>query len=630
MTFPRILFRSCAITFCATALAPLQSRAQYDHGPENTIRIASYNIYNGKTADAKAYNYEKQARVIESIAPDVIAIEEVDSASSRSANRYALGEYAAALGMRAFYSPTVEIGGGLYGMGILTEKKPVAVKRIALPGREEARTAVIAEFTNYVFCGTHLSLNDDDRISSLEIISREAEKYDKPFFLAGDLNAEPDKPSGKTLAQNFTVLNDIKQHTWPADKPNVTIDYIAVYKKHADMVALLRSRVVNEPNASDHRPVYADVRIKLPDNKLIYSAPYLQDLTNDGVTVMYQTNAITHTWIEYGTDTTNLKTARTLLSGQEPCFDIENKIRINGLKTGVKYYYRVCAQEVLKNEAYHKILGNKVTTPFYSFSLPEPDTDKFTMVILNDLHEQDHVMNRLFEVLKEKGIDYDFSLFNGDCVPEPDSRSKAIRRVNVLTAAADAAERPTFIIRGNHEIRNNYSAGMLSLTDNFGGKTYGAFSWGDTRFVVLDCGEDKKDETPVYYGLNDFSQLRQDQAIFLAKEVKSKEFKRAKRHILIQHIPIWGGSEVYTDNYHPWTRLWDPVLQKAGFDVDLTAHAHIYYVLEPGKMGNPCPAIGGGGPEMDSATVMVLQKDGKELTLKVFNTKGETILLRRL
>ena len=72
------------------------------------------------------------------------------------------------------------------------------------------------------------------------------------------------------------------------------------------------------------------------------------------------------------------------------------------------------------------------------------------------------------------------------------------------------------------------------------------------------------------------------------------------------------------------------MLQKAGFDVDLTAHAHIYYVLEPGKMGNPCPAIGGGGPEMDSATVMVLQKDGKELTLKVFNTKGETILLRRL
>jgi len=249
--------------------------------------------------------------------------------------------------------------------------------------------------------------------------------------------------------------------------------------------------------------------------------------------------------------------------------------------------------------------------------------------VLNDLHENDKVMNALLQVVRDKGIKYDFSVFNGDCVPEPDSRSHAIRRVNVLTTAADAAEFPTFIIRGNHEIRDNFSAGMLSLTDNFDGKTYGAFSWGDTRFVVLDCGEDKKDETPVYYGLNDFSQLRQDQALFLAKEVRSKEFKRAKRRILIQHIPIWGDDNVYTEAYHPWTKLWNPTLQKAKFDIDLTAHAHRHYVLETGDKGNPYPVIAGGAPSMKGGTITVIEKNGKTLRAKVFDTSGKTIVDRQ-
>ena len=300
----------CALVSCAAAV-PLESAAQYDHGKENTLRIATYNIYNGKTVDAKSYNYDKQAGIIESINPDIIAIEEVDSASARSNNRYALGQYAGYLGMRAFYSPTIDLEGGKYGMGLLAKNKPLAVKRIKLPGREEVRTAVIAEYPNYVFCGTHFSLNDDDRISSIRILCAEAEKYNKPFFLAGDLNTDLKQPSGKLLQQEFKILNDVKKNTWPANKPKTTIDYVAVYKKHADMVALLRSNVVNEPSASDHLPVYADVRIKLPADKLFYSEPYLQDFTYDGITVMFQTNAVVHTWIEYGTDTTDLKTAQT-------------------------------------------------------------------------------------------------------------------------------------------------------------------------------------------------------------------------------------------------------------------------------------------------------------------------------
>ena len=56
-------YLASAAALCCLAAAPQVGHAQYDHGPENTLRIATYNIYNGKTADAKAYNYEKQARI---------------------------------------------------------------------------------------------------------------------------------------------------------------------------------------------------------------------------------------------------------------------------------------------------------------------------------------------------------------------------------------------------------------------------------------------------------------------------------------------------------------------------------------------------------------------------------------
>lgn len=634
MNKSKLISRIAVASAAALCLLPSGAEAQTDHGAENTLRIMSYNILNGKQIDGKTFNFERQISVIRGMNADLVTLDEVDSITERSKGHFVLREYAAALGMHHFYSPTIDFQGGKYGMGMLAKKFPQRITRIALPGREEKRTLIIAEYPEYIFASTHFSLTPADQLKSIAILRSEAAKHNKPFFVAGDMNFTPESEAGKLLSKYFTLLTDPKQPTFPADAPKEAIDYIALFKnKEADNVVLLRRGVVNEPKASDHRPVYADVRFATRADKLFCSDPYLQNITSSGVSVMYQTNAVVHTWVEYGTDTVKTKTARTLLAGQESCFDIENKVRIDSLEPGRKYYYRVCAQEVLLNEAYRKIIGGTVKTAWHSFTLPSPDTRNFTAVIYNDLHEQDGVMNSLAQILKNNGIKADLTFFNGDCVPEPRDRAHAIERVNVLMRGADAADVPTFIIRGNHEIRNSYSAGMLSLTDNFDGKTYGAFSWGDTRFVVLDCGEDKPDDFWVYYGLNDFTKLRLDQKAFLEKELKSKEFKKARRHILINHIPIWGDKDVYTDNYHPWTALWSPLLEKAKFDVNLTAHAHFFYVIEKGKQGNPMPCIGGGGPSMggkEVGTAMVLQKNGDKLRLRVFGADGRTLLDRDL
>lgn len=231
----------------------------------DTLRIMSYNILNGKQIDGKTFNFAGQTAVIKRIAPDIATIDEVDSLTTRSQGHFVLREYAEKLGMLYFYSPAIDYQGGKYGIGALAHEQPIAVKHIALPGREEARTLLILEYPRFVFAATHFSLTAEDQYLSVLRVRREAATYNKPFFLAGDLNCTPESSAGKALARHFTLLTNPQEHTFPADAPTATIDYIALYKNdQAAEVELLRSGVANEPTASDHRPVFADVRFVAP------------------------------------------------------------------------------------------------------------------------------------------------------------------------------------------------------------------------------------------------------------------------------------------------------------------------------------------------------------------------------
>ena len=80
--------------------------------------------------------------------------------------------------------------------------------------------------------------------------------------------------------------------------------------------------------------------------------------------------------------------------------------------------------------------------------------------------------------------------------------------------------------------------------------------------------------------------------------------------MLIHHVPIFGKGEDY-DSYNPCRDEWGAILEKAPFAVSINAHTH--------------PVVVGGGYRMDGATVMILQKKGKAMTLRVLNAKGETL-----
>ncbi len=615
--FPR------ALAACLALLATLAASADGKLPLDRRLRIMTYNIRNGVGMDGRR-DIGRTAAVLLKNRPDVVAIQEVDSATGRSGGRYVLRDLADETLMYPTFGAAIDYDGGKYGVGILSKERPRRSYQVALPGREERRTLLVVEFGGYLLACAHLSLTPADQLAALPLIRREAARARKPFFLAGDWNARPDSPTLDSLRRDFRLLSDTKQPTYPADRPDSCLDYIAVYAPGTSRLARLAAYTVADGAASDHRAKVVDVRFKTPADRILYAAPYLQNLQPRGVDVMFQTRVVAHCWVEYGTDTLSLKRARTLIDGQEACYDIENRIRLDSLEPGRRYYYRVCAQEILDYRAYSKTFGDTARTPFHTFTLPGGQTRDFTAVIFNDLHENREVMDAFAAQLRT--MDYDFAVFNGDCLPEPVDREYAMRHIAEACRMVDAADHPTFFVRGNHEIRNAYSAGMHTLLGYQDGRTYGAFSWGDTRFVMLDCGEDKPDDHWVYYGLNDFTALRRDQADFLREELKGKPFRKARRRILINHIPIW----MNTDKYSPCTALWGPILAKAPFDLDVCAHVHRYDYWPAGTDGNPFSVVRGGGPSLKEATMIVLEKRGDALTLRVVDTRGNTLREERL
>lgn len=585
---------------------------------QNTLRLMTYNIRNGNGMD-NVCNFQRIANVINNASPDVVAVQEVDSLTHRSGQKYVLGEIAERTQMHGYFAPAIDYDGGKYGIGLLTKQVPLRLQTIPLPGREEMRALILAEFEDYIYCCTHLSLTEEDRMKSLEILKTLAATCKKPFFLAGDMNAEPESQFIKGLQEEFQILSNPKQPTFPAPDPKETIDYITAFKQNSTGFAVISANVLNEPVASDHRPMLVELRTAEKADQIFRTKPYLQNPIWEGITVMWETTVPSYCWVEYGTDTTQLKRARTIVDGQVVCNNTLHKIRINDLQPGQKYFYRVCSQEMLLYQGYKKVFGNTAQSAFSEFTLPTADMDTFTAVIFNDLHQKTNTFRALCQQIQN--VKYDFAVFNGDCVDDPANQDQATAFISELTEGAGGNRIPTFFMRGNHEIRNAYSIGLRDHFDYVGDKTYGSFNWGDTRIVMLDCGEDKVDSHPVYYDLNDFTQLRNEQVDFMKKEFASKEFKKAKKRILLHHIPLYGN-----DGKNLCADLWTPWLGKAPFNVSLNAHTHQYVYHPKGELGNHYPVIIGGGHQMDSATVMILEKKKEELRIRVLNTKGETLL----
>jgi endonuclease/exonuclease/phosphatase family metal-dependent hydrolase len=253
-------FLMAAAVGCSTV-----SRAE----PEK-VTVLSYNIHHGAGTDGKL-DLDRIARIIRDQKPDLVALQEVDVKTSRSGGVDEAAELGRLTGMNAVFGKAMDYSGGEYGQVILSRWpiKKHSVHQLPQKAGREPRVLFAATVESpsgsIVFATTHLDHEVEEvRVEQARAINQILIKEDKkaPVILAGDFNAIPE--SG-TMAAMFKMwidtAGDSAAPTIPAGKPRRRIDYILVARGENGAWKTLRSEVLNEPIASDHRPVKVELEL---------------------------------------------------------------------------------------------------------------------------------------------------------------------------------------------------------------------------------------------------------------------------------------------------------------------------------------------------------------------------------
>jgi endonuclease/exonuclease/phosphatase family metal-dependent hydrolase len=114
-----------------------------------------------------------------------------------------------------------------------------------------------------VFMATHLDYrrNSPERLPSAMLINELIGRRPDVFaVLAGDLNDLPESATLAELQKTWKRVNEDSLPTFPVDEPTRQIDHILV--RPADRWNVIEVKVLDEADASDHRPILAVLELQ--------------------------------------------------------------------------------------------------------------------------------------------------------------------------------------------------------------------------------------------------------------------------------------------------------------------------------------------------------------------------------
>ncbi|MDR0815175.1 MAG: metallophosphoesterase [Bacteroidales bacterium] len=320
----------------------------------------------------------------------------------------------------------------------------------------------------------------------------------------------------------------------------------------------------------------------------ITHGPYLCDMTTDGVTVVWTTDLQGPAWVE----TENTVTAEKadyyeVVAGNIVAIATLHRVRINNLKPGTKYNYRIFTKEIgldlatLSVNYGETVASNDFSHNPLSFTTFSKDKKDISFVVLNDIHSRTDFMKELCNEVDFKALD--FVCFNGDMWEWLLDENMIFDGCMDAAVEMFASEIPIVFNRGNHETRGPYAIPLINYFPTVNGTFYYQFGIGDVCFLVLDGGEDKEDSHPEYFNLAAFDSYREEESRWLEQNVVCPEFQNAKARIVFLHIPPMVSTG--HGSLHLQKTL-IPILNHAKIDVILSGHTHSYIYREADATSN--------------------------------------------
>lgn len=331
--------------------------------------------------------------------------------------------------------------------------------------------------------------------------------------------------------------------------------------------------------------------------EIVYG-PWIQNVTENSVTILWTTGEKTLSWVEMSRDegTTwyqqdNHTRYFEVISGRK-YYGTFHRVTINGLDKATTYQYRIVGKPVTDDSNPYAIAygAERAGTGVHKVKTLDYNAQTCCFPMVNDMHFDDEKYSKLMDGMDKKKAD--FIVLNGDIISFSNAQDTLIRHT-FGPISEIAADFPVIYARGNHEGRGaEWYLAREAFPSNTG-EFYFSFRQGPVAFLVLDAGEDKPDSDPEYSDQAAFDQYRAEELEWLKKVVETPEFKNAPQKVVIMHIPAFDGPSAWYSQ-HWIAKNFTPVLNKAGVKLMLSGHHHQYIVAKPGEFGNDFTIVANG------------------------------------
>ena len=359
------------------------------------------------------------------------------------------------------------------------------------------------------------------------------------------------------------------------------------------------------------------------DRITIKHGPYLQNLKETEVTVVWMVGKPSVGWVELAPDDNSDYYQQERPKYFDSTNGVKNTsllhaVKITGLTPGTKYRYRVYSQEVLDHQGVEVMYGKVAATDVYGaepliFTTNDRNKPETSFVMINDIHGRTDDIPQLLKVADYKNTD--MLIFNGDMLSQLKNEEELFTGFMDVSIDMFAKETPMYYARGNHETRGIFATFFQHYFSPKEPHLYFLLRQGPICYIFLDTGEDKPDSDLEYAGITVYDQYRTEQAEWLKKVLESKEYKEAPFKVVVCHMPPFGGWHGEQEVAEKFI----PLLNNAGVDLMLCGHLHRYMRNEP-KDGVRFPVI-----VNSNNTVLKAEAGVKELNIRILDMEGKEV-----
>ena len=240
-------------------------------------------------------------------------------------------------------------------------------------------------------------------------------------------------------------------------------------------------------------------------------------------------------------------------------------------------------------------MEGEVTFKFRKVDSPAP---KF--YLLSDVHNHIEAGINAAKSFKEM----DFLVVNGD-IHDNSETAERLLVAHRIAAEITGGQIPVVFSRGNHDLRGAWAERQAEFTPTAKGNSSYTFRLGNVWGIVLDCAEDKPDESCEYGGVNCCHAFRLRVTAFLKKVIANagKEYNApgVQYRMIVSHSnfsePHKPPFNIEYDIYGEWCRLIRENIKPCAY---FYGHKHRNYVTMPGSendiFNQGAPAIVTGVP----------------------------------